>query len=227
MNKVGSLYFDGKQFLIGPSACMEHLHFMGDNKAHFGPAFDSIKDFHLHNIANKIRRIKDGEEVELSFLMIADIVHILYPDERRSKGPFFMCHPDAKGDHILIHGDKAWLIDLTGTWFTSAQEAFAAPDALIDVRAFYNGSNELGPAETDFAVTLARLHHPLLAQHVRKDKPFQRLQHLLAGDSLHDPEQWWVGLRALALGVGYAGVNESMSWDEGKSFLRFKFSVEP
>ncbi|TYJ52005.1 hypothetical protein B9479_007408 [Cryptococcus floricola] len=85
----------------------------------------------------------------------------------------YIAHPDDHGGHVMIDDEGRVTGLLIGTgraYTTSKEEAFECPQGLMDVDAFYAGSNSLSEHE----VTLPAEGRPDLAQCVEEGSYFYR-----------------------------------------------------
>ncbi|KAL8286585.1 hypothetical protein RQP46_004602 [Phenoliferia psychrophenolica] len=186
-----------------------------------GP-FSSARAKHLACIEMVLARIRGGyeyveaaEEVYLIHLELIEIVKILYPHAAQDMGPpFFLKHAESKGDNWLIDDSNhiSGFIDWEWTEATSPQEAFVAPEAFIDVGAFYDGSNALADA-------LDRKARSDLADFVRNGKAYQRLPFLIGASFDRDYYNMFAALRLLVLG-------EAMERERWLEKARMKFAAD-
>ncbi len=104
-----------------------------------------------------------------------DNVHLLWGDSA-SGGPFFLKHPDDKGDHILVNDnyDIVGIIDWEWTQTASKAEAFCSPCMLWPVDEFYSGSNALAPDELRLAEIFREKGREDLATCVLEGRKVQR-----------------------------------------------------
>lgn len=97
-------------------------------------------------------------------------------------------------------------------------EAFAAPLALVDVNAFFDGNNELSPYEAKLAEAYDELGRTDLGDCVRKGKLYQRLSMIIG----QPPD--WVQIQALQeLVRGRKGDEKNLKeWLDG---LRVRYGI--
>ncbi|KAF8073780.1 hypothetical protein FPV67DRAFT_1576704 [Lyophyllum atratum] len=172
-----------------------------------GP-FKSARDYRTASIKHQIELILRGESYTDN-AVDAYLVHrfalhdIIGSITRNENGPFFLKHMDDKGDHILVD-DKfniVGIIDWEWAQTATESEAFAAPLYLLDVGAYYDGSNALSPEEEEFASVLKERNEAGLAECVYGGRVAHRLAHCVGGDAC-DPESFpthFMGLLHAAL----------------------------
>ncbi|EJD48886.1 hypothetical protein AURDEDRAFT_112648 [Auricularia subglabra TFB-10046 SS5] len=179
--------------------------------------FGTSREFHrakingiLRDIVDGLRYTSRGLDAYLVHLQLLVIVDILYPEHEPGTAPFYIKHPDDKGDNHLVddEGDIVSIIDWERTRSCSPQEAFVGPTFAIDIGTFYEGSNELSADESALVAALEAQGRVDLASYVRDGKKFQRLEFCVGaefGDSGH-----WHLFRGL---MTTCGIFDWGSWD--------------
>ncbi|KAL0954972.1 hypothetical protein HGRIS_003902 [Hohenbuehelia grisea] len=178
---VGSLVRDPSttKCNVGP---LISLDFCSDESPFFfGPFQSSAHKYlaHIEHILSEISRgrafTENAAEVYVTHLWLKDLLH----DSKHfwEEGPTYIKHADDKGDQIMIDADGhiTGVVDWEWAYTASKSEAFAAPLALVDVKAFFDGSNELSVNEERLVNAYEALGRPDLATCVRNGKVHQRL----------------------------------------------------
>ena len=184
-----------------------------------GP-YSTLEDYHTASIQHILDLILREElytdrkvDAYLIHLVVKDLVPRVTP-EGQNEGPFFLKHPDDKGDHLLVDedGNITGIIDWEWAHTAPAALAFNSPLVLLPVAEFYDGKNNLGEQEVEFAHILDHKGHTELASAVRGG----RMQHRFAfccGYDLAD----WDGFVGLFKGFrDIVDVDAGLNWDEWK-----------
>ncbi|KAF9072361.1 hypothetical protein BDP27DRAFT_428575 [Rhodocollybia butyracea] len=161
--------------LISPDFCQNVAPFF------FGPFKSSAHRYlaHIEHVLHEIeqhRAFSDGPfDTYVAHLWLRDLIQ--QSPRLREKETIHLKHADDKGDQIMVDkdGNFVGIIDWEWAYTASKSEAFAAPLALVDVEAFFDGVNDLSPGEEKLAKAYEELGRPDLAACVRTGKVYQRL----------------------------------------------------
>ncbi|KAI1656725.1 hypothetical protein F4813DRAFT_397310 [Daldinia decipiens] len=127
-------------------------------------------------------------------------------EDAPSGGPFFLKHPDDKGDHILVNED----FDIVG---------------MIDwewCQTFYDGSNELAEEELRLAMIFRERGRDDLAKHIVEGRKVQRFFFALgAGSGSHNDRATMIDLFMGLKRAFDSGEEESEEW-RAKALVRWK-----
>ncbi|KAH7010716.1 hypothetical protein B0J12DRAFT_751417 [Macrophomina phaseolina] len=185
-----------------------------------GP-FTSLRDYHTAHLQLVLDLIVRDElyalqpvDAYLVHRFLLEIIPDVLPQSVGGQESFYLKHADDKGDHILIDEDFSItaVIDWEWAYTTSQTLAFNSPIAILPVKTFYDGSNELGEDELVFIKLLEEAKRHDLAQIVREG----RLHHRFMFCGGYDLEDWrgflglFHGLRKLV------GADDSLDWDAWK-----------
>ncbi|KZT23994.1 hypothetical protein NEOLEDRAFT_1157085 [Neolentinus lepideus HHB14362 ss-1] len=175
----------------------------------------------LDLISRREAYIHDAVDAYLVHRSLLDYI-TTYPQlQSGDQPPFFLRHMDDKGDHILVD-DNDWEWVQT----TCEVEAFCAPFFLLDIGAYYDGSNELSDGEKFFAKVLEEKGRHDLATHIRNGRVQHRLLQCIAGPI--DDTQWFPNLFAglLATLHGESADEPKKMWREWREAALGKYQNE-
>jgi hypothetical protein len=188
-----------------------------------GP-FHSLHEYHtaeIDLILDLIRREEtyaqqpvDAYLIHLFLLEILPCITRTVDPTELGESPYFLTHPDDKGDHILVDENFRITAVIDWEWAHTVPPALAfnSPIMLFDVGEFYDGNNTLSKDEEMFAELLKTKGRSDLAGYVRGG----RLHHRFAfccGYDLTD----WSGFLGLFRGLRKAvGVDMDLEWEEWK-----------
>lgn len=134
-----------------------------------------------------VRRILAQIDTGERYSDCKDEAHLIYTnllsqvvgldDEKYQAGPFYLKHLDDKGDHILVdeHFNITGIIDWEWAQAVPEPEAFCCPLFLLDVGAFFDGENALGPLEKKYIEVLDEAGLDRLADFARRGRKYNRL----------------------------------------------------
>ncbi|WVQ77761.1 hypothetical protein IAR50_007451 [Cryptococcus sp. DSM 104548] len=96
----------------------------------------------------------------------------------------YITHPDDHGGHVMMddEGRVTGIIDWDWAFTSSKEEAFAAPQGLMDVIAFFDGSNTLSKYEISLRDIYLAKGHPDLAKCVEGSCFYRRLKYAVGED---------------------------------------------
>ncbi|KAL5363031.1 hypothetical protein BJX96DRAFT_111919 [Aspergillus floccosus] len=144
-----------------------------------------------------------------------DILDALWEDVR-TDGPFFLKHPDDKGDHILVNDtfDIVGLIDWEWTETVPKAQAFCSPCMMWPVAEFYKGSNMLTADELRLAEVFRDKGREDLANCVINGRKAQRFFFGLGTDASYVNTQTFLSLFA---GLQEAFCSGNEEWENWKA----------
>lgn len=210
---MGSLVFssDGDEFDVCGSADRT-TYVVGEGGGPLGP-FSSPLEGSRAVLETYLNMMATGEiapgrlDVYLSHRFRLDIADRLWPEEDPSGSqPFFLKHPDDKGNHILINDsfDITGIIDWQWTRTASRAEAFSSPCMMWPVDRFYEGSNELAADELRLSEIFRERGREDLANCVIDGRKVQRFFFALGPDcSALEPETFEHLVAGLWRAFGY------------------------
>ncbi|WYZ43515.1 hypothetical protein EsH8_VI_001214 [Colletotrichum jinshuiense] len=185
-----------------------------------GPFHSSLAGSHalvesyLTMIANREIAAYHPVDAYLTHLFRLDVVDSLW-DDASAKNQFFLKHPDAKGDHILVNDtfDIVGVIDWEWTSTVSRAEAFCSPLMMWPVAKFYDGSNELAPDELRLAEICRERGREDLSDCVVNGRKVQRFFFALGPENPADKNIF----KDLFVGLLRAFDGQDEKWDQWKS----------
>ena len=123
----------------------------------------------FERVLNEELYTRNPVEAYLVHKFLADILPKVVSLSDQEDGTFYLKHPDDKGDHVLIDGDRniTGIIDWGWAYTASAFIAFYSPIAFLPLGDFFDGASSLGNDEIAFANVLAEKGREDLAEHVR------------------------------------------------------------
>ncbi|KAI0848966.1 hypothetical protein F5Y00DRAFT_253168 [Daldinia vernicosa] len=141
-----------------------------------------------------------------------------------SGGPFFLKHPDDKGDHILVNEDFdiVGMIDWEWCQIVSKDNAFSSPCMMWPVAKFYAGSNELAEEELRLAMIFRERGREDIAKYILEGRKVQRFFFALgAGSGSHNDRTTMIDL---FMGLKRAFNSGEEEWEEwrAKALVRWE-----
>ncbi|KZF21590.1 hypothetical protein L228DRAFT_283737 [Xylona heveae TC161] len=139
---------------------------------------------------------------------------------------FYLKHWDDRGDHILVdeHFNITGIIDWENAQITSAAYAFSSPLVFLHVDELFNGINDPGKHELDFAHILEKKGNKDLADFVRNGRTLIQFRLLVGYDFRRDFE----GFLGLFEGLRKAiNVDAHLDWDDWKSAALIRYQDKP
>jgi hypothetical protein len=133
--------------------------------------------------------------------------------------PFFLKHFDDKGDHILVDNDFniTGIIDWEFASIEPKAHAFSTPCMLWPVGDFYSGSNNLSPAEIEFASIYERRGRKDMADIVRQGRKLQRFYFFNGGGIATDFEEFKSLFQGLRTAWANAEGDQFESYEDWKT----------
>lgn len=203
----------------------QHATFRPGNGGPLGPFYSSLEaasaevKLYLDMIASGEIAASYPIDIYLAHRLRLDIL-TKYGKEILSEpeGPFYLKHPDDKGDHILVNEayDIVGIIDWEWCRTVSKEDAFSSPCMMWPVAEFYDGSNELANDELRFAGIFRERGRGDLASYVTEGRKIQRFFFALgpASECYNDHQEFvnlFLGLKRIF------DSNEDEGWEEWKA----------
>lgn len=184
----------------------------------FSSCFDGLQSL----LGSYLEMIANGEidtccplDTYLVHRFRLDILDALW-EEVRKDGPFFLKHPDDKGDHILVNDDFdiVGLIDWEWTETVPKSQAFSSPCMMWPVMEFYKGSNVLTGDELRLAEVFRNRGRGDLAECVLDGRKAQRFFFGLGTEASYIDHPTFLSLFA---GLQEAFTSANAEWEDWRA----------